>query len=442
MTQLAPRNATPEDDLESALVSARARYTLENPKSAAHQEAAKAYMPGGNTRSVLHYAPFPLAFVKGEGNSLWSADGARYTDFLGEYTAGLYGHSHPKIIQAIREALDGGLNFGGQGVKEARLAALITARFPSIDLIRFTNSGTEANLMAMAAAKAITGRKKILVFRGAYHGGVFAFPFDDAPLNAPHEFVLARYNDLDGTQRLIRDHAATLAAVVIEPMLGAGGSIPATQAFLAMLRQETENVGALLIFDEVMTSRLSPGGLQAVHGVNPDLTSLGKYLAGGMSFGAFGGRRACMERFDPTRPDAFFHAGTFNNNVLSMAAGIAGLESVFTPEAAVSLNRRGDALRNALNNAFTRHGVAMQTLGYGSLMTIHATGNKVASPEDLSTSNQAVKELLFFDLIADGFWIARRGMISLSLTITDDDCAQFAGAVESFIERRIRLLPS
>jgi glutamate-1-semialdehyde 2,1-aminomutase len=442
VTTLALKNATLDDDLEAALTSARERYTLENPKSAAQQETSKAYMPGGNTRSVLYYAPFPLAFVKGEGNDLWSADGARYTDFLGEYTAGLYGHSHPKIIEAIREALDGGLNFGGQGVKEARLAELITERFPSIDLVRFTNSGTEANLMAMAAAKAITGRKEILVFHGAYHGGVFTFAFGDAPLNAPHEFVLARYNDLGGTQRLIREHAGTLAAIVIEPMLGAGGSIPATQAFLSMLREETEKVGALLIFDEVMTSRLSPGGLQAVHGINPDLTSLGKYLAGGMSFGAFGGRRALMERFDPSRPDAFFHAGTFNNNVLSMAAGVAGLESVFTPEAAVSLNLRGDALRDVLNSTFRGHGVAMQALGYGSLMTIHATADKIASPEDLSTSNQAVKELLFFDLIADGFWIARRGMVSLSLTITDDDCAAFAGAVEAFVKRRIRLLPS
>lgn len=442
MTQAAARNATPDDDLEAALADARAQYVRANPKSAAQQEAAKAHMPGGNTRSVLHYAPFPLAFVKGEGSDLWSADGARYTDFLGEYTAGLYGHSHPKIMEAIRQALDAGVNFGGQGVKEARLAALITARFPSIDLIRFTNSGTEANLMVMAAAKAITGREKILVFHGAYHGGVFAFAYGDAPLNAPHAFVLARYNDLAGTQLLIRDHAATLAAVVIEPMLGAGGSIPATEAFLAMLREETKRAGALLVFDEVMTSRLSPGGLQAVHGITPDFTSLGKYLAGGMSFGAFGGGRAVMERFDPTRPDAFFHAGTFNNNVLSMAAGIAGLESVFTPEAANSLNRRGDALRDTLNSTFRRHGVAMQTLGYGSLMTIHATADKIESPEDLSTSNQAVKELLFFDLIADGFWIARRGMISLSLPITDDDCASFAAAVESFVKRRIRVLPS
>jgi glutamate-1-semialdehyde 2,1-aminomutase len=169
---------------------------------------------------------------------------------------------------------------------------------------------------------------------------------------------------------------------------------------------------------------------------------LGKYLAGGMSFGAFGGRRDLMERFDPSRSDAFYHAGTFNNNVLSMTAGIVGLESLFTPNDAIALNKRGEGLKDLLNGIFKGQGVAMQVLGFGSLMTIHATKDKISSPADLKTSNQEVKELLFFDLIRDGFWIARRGMISLSLTITDEDCNAFAATVEAFVKRRIRLLPS
>ena len=435
------RDASLNRAMKQALRQAREAYAADNALSLGIHERNRESLPGGNTRSVLHYQPFPMAFEKGVDKYLWSADGRRYTDFLGEYTAGLYGHSHPAILNAVREALEGGMNHGGHGVREGRLAELLRDRFPSIDLVRFTNSGTEANLLAVSAARALTGRDKILVFRGAYHGGVLSFAVDDPPLNAPYRFVLASYNDLPGTRTLIRQHADDLAAVVIEPMLGAGGSIPATRPFLAMLREESENVGALLIFDEVMTSRLAPGGLQALHDISPDLTTLGKYLAGGMSFGAFGGRRDLLERFDPGRSDALFHAGTFNNNVFSMAAGIAGLD-VFTPERAVSLNVMGDDLRDALNAVFARHDVALQVTGLGSLMTIHAMTGDIWRPEQLVDSDPSVKELLFFDLLSEGFWIARRGMISLSLVITPGDCEAFVAAVERFVERRGRLLRS
>src|SRR5581483_9912914 len=168
-------------------------------------------------------------------------------------------------------------------------------------------------------------------FEGGYHGGVFYFRDATSPINAPFRFVRAPYNDIAGARALIERHAGDLAAIIIEPMLGGGGCIPADADFLQALRDAATQTGALLIFDEVMTSRLAPGGLQQVHGILPDLTTLGKYLGGGMSFGAFGGRADIMDRFDPRRADAFQHAGTFNNNKLTMSAGLAALTRIYTP---------------------------------------------------------------------------------------------------------------
>ncbi|MDA0169887.1 aminotransferase class III-fold pyridoxal phosphate-dependent enzyme [Solirubrobacter taibaiensis] len=385
-----------------------ARYIAANPASAARTKRAAASLPGANTRSVLHFDPFPLAFERAEGAYLYSLDGARYTDFLGEFTAGLYGHSHPVILDAIRTALDRGLNYGGHSELEGQLAELLIARFTAMELVRFTNSGTEANLMALALALHHTGRTKILAFRGGYHGGVLAFGSGEpSPVTVPHAWVMGDFDAVEATRALIREHE--LAAILVEPMQGSGGCLPASRAFLAMLREEATRTGALLIFDEVMTSRLFPRAEPGFEGVVPDLMTVGKYLAGGMSFGAFGGRRDLMAAYDPTRPGALFHAGTFNNNVLSMSAGIAGLTHVLTDAALTDLNARGDRLRTRLNEV-------VPTTGLGSLMTMH-------------TDSQD----LFFELIDAGYWIASRGMIALSLAITDEQCDAFADTVAEIL---------
>src|SRR5712671_3923227 len=357
-------------------------------------------MPGGNTRSAIYVEPFPLTMARGEGSRLWDLDGHEYIDFLSEFTAGIFGHSHPAIRSAIDAALDGGVNFGAHGAAEARFAAAICARFPSIDLVRFTNSGTEANLMAVAAARAITGRGKILVFNGGYHGGVFCFRGHGSALNAPFDFLLGPYNDLEAVEALVKPHRAELAAILIEPMQGTTGCIPADHSFLAGLRALANETGALLIFDEVMTSRLAPGGLQEAHGILPDLTTLGKYVGGGMSFGAFGGRADIMERFDPRRPDAFQHAGTFNNNVLTMNAGLVGLTEIYTPERARTLNASGDLLRQRVNAVARRHGLAMQFTGLGSMLAVHMTDGPIRSAEDAERGNDALRDLFWFDLVA------------------------------------------
>jgi glutamate-1-semialdehyde 2,1-aminomutase len=429
-------------DLATALAEARAAYVEANPESRARYEAAARVMPGGNTRTVLFYEPFPLCIARGAGARLSDVDGHDYIDFLGEFTAGIFGHSNPDIRAAIDAALDSGINLSGHNTLEAELAEIVCRRFPSIEQVRFTNSGTEANLLAISAAIAHTGRRKILVFQGAYHGGVLSFGVGPAPVNVPYDFVLAPYNDLAKTEALIAANAGALAAILVEPMLGAGGCIPGDPAFLAGLRGAATRTGAVLICDEVMTSRLSPGGRQAELGIVPDMTTLGKYIGGGSSFGAFGGRADIMRRFDPRVPDALTHAGTFNNNVISMAAGIAGMTKVLTPEAIRALNDRGDALRHDLNALFRRRDVRLQATGLGSIIGLHGTGQPIRNPDDLAAADPAIKDLVFFDLLARGFYIARRGFMALSLPIGDAETKGFIEALDDIAAVRGPLLAS
>jgi glutamate-1-semialdehyde 2,1-aminomutase len=323
-----------------------------------------------------------------------------------------------------------------------RFAEAVRSRFENIELIRFTNSGTEANLMAIVTARAFTGRERVMVFSGAYHGGVLSFAHGGIPINAPFPYVVAPYNDTAAALGLIERHRDELAAVLIEPMLGSGGCVPARGDFLRFLREAATRSGALLIFDEVMTSRLAPGGLQAVHEIRPDLTTLGKYIGGGMSFGAFGGRADVMGLYDPSRPDALPHAGTFNNNVLTMVAGHAGLTRAFTPEAQAEMNARGERLRERLNALSRRAAGAVQFTGIGSMMCVHFVSGEIANETDIDRSNPGLKELFFFDLLAQGLYIARRGAIVLSLVTGDLECDRFVSGVETFLERRASLLSS
>lgn len=425
--------------LDLALAEAAGRFRREHPKAAALHERACKVLPGGNTRSVLYTAPFPIRVERAEGARLFDVDGHEYADFVGEYSAGLFGHSHPRIRAAVEEALRTGLNIGAHHSREVWLAEAVTRRF-KLDLVRFTNSGTEANMLALAAARAFTGRSKILVMRHAYHGGTLSFGAGPGPVNAPYDCVMAELNDLEGTRRLIASNAAGLAAVIIEPMMGGAGCLAADRPFLQMLREECSSRGVVLIHDEVMTSRLHPGGLSARFGIEPDLKTLGKYVGGGMSFGAFGGRREIMQRFDPSRPDALPHAGTFNNNTLTMTAGVAALAEIFTPAACVELNERGDQLRQALDGVFAGAEVPMQVTGMGSLMTVHPLKGRLSSPADARKADQRLRALLFLDLLDQGLFIAERGMLALSLAITDDDCERLVAAVRRFVETRRPLL--
>lgn len=436
------RNSDLSTALDTVLDGARDAYAAARPASAALHARARAVLPGGNTRSVLFWQPFPTAMASGAGCTLRDVDGHDYLDLCGEYSAGLFGHSHPAILAAVRGALEGGLNLTGVGANEVSLAALLCARFTAMQRVRFTNSGTEANLMALTAARAATGRAGVLAFRGGYHGGVLTFPAG-APVqavNLPLPITLADYNDGPGAAAALAD--GQIGAVIVEPMLGAGGCIPATPAFLAALRAACDASGAVLIFDEVMTSRHHAGGLQARLGVTPDLMTLGKYVAGGMSFGAFGGRAAIMDQFDGHRPGALPHAGTFNNNVLSMAAGLVAMGEVFSASVAEDLWARGEALRARLNEAARAAGVAVTVTGAGSMLTPHFRQGPIDRPAPPDPVEEKCRELFFLDMLAAGLYLARRGMVSLSLPVGAAEMDRFVAAFAAFCrERRAFLGP-
>ncbi|MEI8178875.1 aminotransferase class III-fold pyridoxal phosphate-dependent enzyme [Aestuariivirga sp.] len=429
----------PALDVETVLAEASAGFAAKRPKTRAMHARASEVMPGGNTRTVLFTAPFPLRVEKAEGATITDIDGHSYLDLLGEYSAGIYGHSHPRIIAAAKAALDNGLNYGAHHEGEVKLAEVITRRF-NMDLVRFTNSGTEANMMALAAARCFTGRAKIMPMDGGYHGGTLYFSHGASPVNAPFDCVMGQYNDVAATRALIAANAADLAAVILEPMLGGGGGISASGEFLTMLREETSKRGIVLIFDEVMTSRLHPGGLSAKLGIEPDLKTLGKYVGGGMSFGAFGGSRDIMALFDPTSPTALPHAGTFNNNTLTMNVGHVAMTEIYTPEACEALNARGDRLRERLNDLFMRYQVKMKAMGQGSMIVIHPMAGEINSPHDIEHTDKRLRQLLFLDLLEQGIYVAERGFMALSLMVTDADCDRVLGAVEAYITRQRELL--
>ncbi|KAK6528578.1 hypothetical protein TWF281_009817 [Arthrobotrys megalospora] len=428
--------------LSEGLSDAISDYVSSNPVSKSNHEDASQYLPGGNTRSVLYTSPFPITFVSAKGITLTSAEGCTYLDFLNEYTAGLFGHSNEDIKRAIQGIVETGWGFGGIGQWEGRLARGICERF-GIERCRFTNSGTEANLMAIAVAKVITGRKKILVFGGAYHGSLLAFPSTESqsPLNVPHEFIVAPYNDLQYIQALQQDSTATkdLAAVLVEQMQGAGGCHAASREFLQTLKTLATATGAILIFDEVMTSRLHPGGLQAYHGIKPDMTTLGKYLAGGSSFGCFGGKEEIMRVFDETRSDGgliLSHPGTFNNNIISMRAGCVALE-ILTDEVLEKMNALGEDLRKELNELCEKYGVQekMWVTGVGSLMALHFGERKEGQwREYVKVKSTDLGDLFWFWMVQNGVYLARRGFVALTIGHRREHIERFLEVTEEFLK--------
>ena len=419
-------------DLGERLAEAEAQYIAANRESQRlHYERAR-FMPGGNTRTTIHQPPFPLTIVRGAGARLTDADGHEYVDFLGEYTAGLYGHSNAVVADAIRTALADGFVLGAPNRYEAVLAEAICTRFPSIDLVRFCNSGTEANLLALSLCRAVRERTAMLTFTGAYHGGILHFGHGVSPLNPPFDWIVGDYNDAEGATRLVEEHADALAAVIVEPLQGAAGVIPGDPEFLRALREATAAQGVLLVFDEVMTSRLSPGGMQELLGLRPDLTTVAKYLGGGLAFGAFGGRADLMRRFDPSRPDALQHGGTFNNDVLTMAAGAAGLTRVLTDQEIDRLNGLGDRLRNRLNAFSAERALEFSATGYGSLVGLHFTSASVRNEGDVPESPE-LRGLLHLHMLERGFSYGRRGFIALSLPLGETDIDGFASTVEEFL---------
>ncbi len=425
------------DTVGRALDDARARYADRRPRSAAQARAAARVLPAGSTRSVLDFAPFPFRVARASGAELVDVDGHRYLDLLGDYTAGLLGHDPPEVADAVRSVLDRGWSLGAVADGEHRLAELLCGRFPSIEQIRFTNSGTEANLMAINLARHLTGRSRVMVCDGAYHGGLLYFGTTGGPLQAPFDYVRVRYNDLDSVAEALAEHGDDVACLLVEPMMGAGGCLAGNPDFLAGLRRLCTDHGVLLIFDEVMTSRMSTGGAQLRLGITPDLTTLGKYLGGGMTFGAFGGSTEAMGAFDPARGGGLTHGGTFNNNSMTMTAGVAAVEQILTAEALDRLFADGETLRARIAPVLATAG--MSTTGWGSLMGIHPVPGPVSGPADLIGADPRRVELLFHELLEREIYFAPRGFIALSLAVTPADhehlVDSLTDAVETLLQR-------
>jgi glutamate-1-semialdehyde 2,1-aminomutase len=320
---------------------------LKTTKSEEIFAAAQNLMPGGVNSPVRAFKSVggqPIVFDRVKGAYIWDVDGNQYVDYVGTWGPAICGHTHPEVIKALREALDNGTSFGAPCLLENVLAEMVIAAVPSIEMVRFVNSGTEACMAVLRLMRAFTGREKIIKFEGCYHGhadmflvkagsGVATLGLPDSPgvpKSVTAATLTAPFNDLEAIQRLFAENPDQIAGVILEPIVGNAGFIPPDGGFLAGLREITKEHGALLVFDEVMTGfRIAYGGVQEKFGVTPDLTTLGKVIGGGLPVGAYGGRREIMSMVAPAGP--MYQAGTLSGNPLAMTAGIKTLELLRQP---------------------------------------------------------------------------------------------------------------
>jgi glutamate-1-semialdehyde 2,1-aminomutase len=427
--------------IETAVLRAEQAYVAANPLSRARHERAAGVLPGGHSRQTLFFAPFPLTIGGGRDARITDLDGHEYLNLVGDYAAGVYGHTCAPIQQAVAAAMQAGVSLSGLNTRELELAELISRRIPSIEQVRFCNSGSEACLFASQVARHATKRPKLLVFNGCYHGGFMTYGPADPPLSVPFPLIKATYNDVPGTRAILRSNGPDIAAVLVEPMMGSGGALPATGEFLAMLREETRRLGVVLIFDEVMTSRLAPGGVQGLRGIDPDLTTLGKFWGGGFAFGAFGGSRELMRHLDTTKGGVLSQGGTFNNNVVAMTAGLVGARDVYTPEACVRLNSLGDSLRLQLNALGRSLELSFHATGLGAVLNTHWNDSGITEPSQVEAATTPTRRLFQFEMIARGYFVAQRGMMTLSLPMTEGDVKGFVGEVRDYLTRYADILP-
>ena len=340
------------------------------------QEACK-YIPGGVNSPVRAFKGVggePIFFKKAQGAQVVAADDRRYIDYVGSWGPMILGHAHPQVIRAVQEVAADGLSFGAPTELETRLARRVIELMPSIELVRFVSSGTEATMSALRLARGFTGRDTIVKFEGCYHGhsdsllikagsgaltlGIPTSP--GVPKSLAQHTVTLNYNDIDQVQRVFRQIGAEVACVIVEPVAGNMNCIPPAPDFLQTLRRECDRCGALLIFDEVMTGfRVALGGAQALYGVRPDLTTLGKIIGGGMPVGAFGGRRDVMQQLAPLGP--VYQAGTLSGNPVAMIAGLTTLDLIATPGFHQRLGAMTDVLVEQLRGAADGAGVALAT---------------------------------------------------------------------------------
>lgn len=430
------------------------RYVSRTKRSKANDAKAKRYLPGGDTRSSTYFFPYPTYMDKGEGCYLYDCDGNRYIDFVNNYTSLIHGHAHPAVVEAVSPQLGKGTVFGSATAIQVELAEILCERLPSMEFIRFTSSGTEATMMAMRAARAFTGKDVILKMDGGFHGAHDFVEVNIRPDPEPKDLpsahlegsgiptcvldgtMVAPFNDLDAVDMILEEHKDKIAAIIVEPMPHAGGMIPPKAGYLKGMRELTDRYGVLLIFDEIVTFRLSLGGLQTLKDVEPDLTALGKVIGGGFPVGAFGGRKEYMERFDPAHPQMIRHSGTFNGNSVTMAAGAATLRNL-GQRAIDKINKLGERLRRGFNQAFEAAGIKGQAIGVGSLLQVHWRDREIVSPRDTflgMKSATELPELLHLELMNRGIFSVPRGAYNISTPMGEKEVARAIEGFEATLE--------
>ena len=411
-----------------------------NSQSAKNFERAKAVLPGGNSRSTIELKPHPIYLTHGAGSKVFDVDGNAYLDFINNYTSLIHGHAFPTVTEAVTKQLSLGTAYSFGTVQEIEHAELICGRVPGFDKIRFCNSGSEAVMNAIKAARAFTDRPKIAKCEGAYHG---SYDFAEVSLSTGPEdwgqnepvpkayskgtpqgvlddVVVVPYHDEVAAEQLLKRNAGDLAAVVYDPVSSRVGMISPTKAYFEMLVDFCQANGVMLIFDEVIAFRLGYEGAQGVHGVTPDLTALGKIIGGGFPVGAVAGRSDVMAVFEDG--GGLPHGGTFNANPVTMVAGMATMKEM-TRNAFDRLNELGEHGRNEFDEAFKRAGVTAQVSGQGSLMRLHLTDRPMNSYQSVYPKPEEADRMLALHhhLLNAGIYIAPYGLLCLSTVNTWDD---------------------
>jgi len=416
-----------------------------------YQEACR-YIPGGVNSPVRAFRGVggePIFFKKAAGAHMVAADGRRFIDYVGSWGPMILGHAHPQVIAAVQSAAADGLSFGAPTELETQLARRVTELMPSIELVRFVSSGTEATMSAIRLARGFTGRETILKFEGCYHGhsdsllikagsGALTFGVPTSPgvprALAAHTVSLS-YNDAEQVREAFRQIGGEIACVIVEPIAGNMNCVPPAPGFLETLREECDRAGALLIFDEVMTGfRVALGGAQQLYGVRPDLTTLGKIIGGGMPVGAFGGRRDVMGQLAPLGP--VYQAGTLSGNPVAMTAGLATLELVAAPGFHERLNAMTDVLVQRLAGAAAAAGIALATNHVCGMFGLFFTGERSVDnfAKVMSCDVERFKRF-FHRMLEEGVYFApsayEAGFVSAAHSAADID-ATVAAAAKTF----------
>jgi glutamate-1-semialdehyde 2,1-aminomutase len=401
----------------------RKEFEARTPRSRERFRRALDAFPGGDTRISTFYAPYPAAIERAEGIRLVDVDGNEYADFLLNYTSLITGHRHAEVMAAVAEALSRVTAVAAPVPGQIELAEELIGRVPSVESVRFTNSGSEATLIAVWAARAFTGRSTVIKAIGGYHGCVPELDRDlrtgsfppGVPAVTPVRAV--PFNDPEALRAAVDHTGDALAAVVLEPVLGSGGVVPAEPGYLEQAREWTREVGALLVLDEVITFRLGRGGYQATAGLEPDLTAFAKVIGGGFPVGALGGRADVMEVFRPGGEGSISHSGTFNANPVTVAAGLKVLE-LLDDAAYARLNGLGEQLAGGLRDAIERTGVAAQVTHIGSLLNVHFTTEPLRDFDSAQRADPFATAAFHLGLLNRGVFIAPRGMFATS-TVTE-----------------------